>query len=186
MFLHVLIMATYEPLDDGVEVNGQTVLSVVNAFPDALQSRGEEILAENGIEDPEEDEWYSQENWLNAFEDLYDDVGERTIRGIGKVIPESAEWPPGTETIIDGVESIDTAYHMNHREGEIGNYAVNEVDEDRGIIIVECDNPYPCEFDKGILEGVSSEFSDSYVDVEEIGTQCRDEGGDECLYEVKF
>lgn len=179
-------MSAHEPLDDGVEVNGQTVLSVVNAFPEALQSRGEEILSENGIENPEEDEWYPQEDWLGAFDDLYDKMGERTLRQVGKIIPQSAEWPPGTEDVVDGVESIDTAYHMNHQGGEIGNYSVVEVDDDRGMVLVECDNPYPCQFDQGILEGVSSEFSDTHINVKEIGTECREDGGDACLYEVKY
>jgi hypothetical protein len=37
-------MTTYEPIDSDVEVNGQTVLSVVHAFPEALEEQGERIL----------------------------------------------------------------------------------------------------------------------------------------------
>lgn len=175
-------MATYEPIDSDVEVNGQTVISVVHAFPEALQERGERILANHGIEDPTEDEWYPQEAWLAAFSELSDSMGESTLRRIGKMIPQSAEWPPGTDTVVDGVESIDAAYHLNHRNGDIGNYAADRQGEDK--IHVTCDNPYPCAFDTGILKGVVKEFGDGKARVKEIGASCREEGSESCLYEV--
>jgi hypothetical protein len=177
-------MAEYKPLDDGVEVNGQTVFSVIHAFPDALQARGERILADHGIEEPEEDEWYDQEDWLSAFGELRESMGEATLENIGKMIPKSAEWPPGTESIVGGIESIDTAYHMNHRGGEIGNYSAEQADDSR--IRVVCDNPYPCAFDRGILKGVVNEFGTSRAKVEEIGGGCREEGADQCTYEVTW
>lgn len=177
-------MAEYEPLDSSVEVNGQTVLSVVSAFPDALQSRGERILADNGIENPEAGDWYQQKHWLDAFAELQDTMGDSTLEGIGKQIPKSAEWPPGTDTVAGGVESIDAAYHMNHRNGEIGNYAVEQVGDSR--VTVTCDNPYPCAFDIGIIKGVVTEFADEHARVQEIGSQCRENEGDKCLYEVEW
>jgi hypothetical protein len=177
-------MGSYEPLDTGVEVNGQTVLSVIHAFPETLQARGERILADHGIEDPTEQEWYAQEAWLAAFEDLSDSMGDSTLEKVGKMIPQSADWPPGTTSIVDGVESIDSAYEMNHRGGEIGNYAVDRREENS--LYVTCDNPYPCAFDVGILKGVVEEFGDERALVNEIGNTCREEGGDSCRYEVTW
>lgn len=177
-------MPTYEPLDEAVEVNGQTVMSVVHAFPDALQARGERVLADHGIENPTEDEWYPQQAWLAAFSEISESMGESTLEQIGKLIPRSAEWPPGTDTVVEGVESISTAYHMNHRNGEIGDYAA----EQRGptTIHVTCDNPYPCAFDTGILKGVVQEFGDSAARVSEVGDRCREEGAASCHYEVTW
>lgn len=177
-------MGSYEPIDSNVEVNGQTVLSVVHAFPEALQSQGERILADNGIEDPAEDEWYPQAAWLDAFSDLTDSMGESTLEQIGKTIPRSAEWPPGTDSVVEGVESIDSAYHMNHRGGEIGNYEADRVGEN--TIQVTCDNPYPCAFDMGILKGVVEEFGDARARVDEVGDGCREAGADHCRYEVTW
>ena len=177
-------MVTYEPLDSDVEVNGQTVLSVVHAFPESLQERGKRILANHGIEDPRMETWYPQEAWLAAFSELSESMGESTLERIGKMIPQSAEWPPDTDTVVDGVESIDAAYHMNHRNGEIGNYAAERLEEN--TIHVTCDNPYPCAFDTGILKGVVEEFGDSRARVNEIGASCREEGSENCLYEVTW
>ena len=77
-------MAQFRAFEDGVEVNGRTVLSVTRAFPGSLKSRGERLLAENGIEDPDPDEWYPQQAWLDAFAEISQDIGERTLRRIGK------------------------------------------------------------------------------------------------------
>lgn len=177
-------MNEYEPIETGVEVNGQTVLSVVEAFPAGLQSQGERILASHGIDEPEEGSWYEQAAWLSAFGELYDSLGERSIEKIGKTIPKTAEWPPGTDDIVSGVESIDRAYHMNHRGGEIGSYSAEKVEE--GLIRVTCDNPYPCPFDRGILKGVVSEFGERRAAVKEVGEHCREEGAKQCEYEVSW
>lgn len=177
-------MTTYEPLDSGVEVNGQAVLSVVNSFPDGSQSQGEQILANHGIKDPTDDEWYPQEAWLGALGELTDKLGQATVETIGREIPRSADWPPGTNTIVGGIASIDLAYQMNHRNGEIGNYEAEGVEGDR--IHIVCDNPYPCQFDIGIIKGVIDEFGDEQAQVMEIGDTCREEGEESCKYEVKL
>ena len=90
-------MAQYKAMAPGVEVNGQTVLSVVDAM--SVKRRGLQILAENGIEDPKPDEWYQQQSWLDAFRTIGDEM-----------IPSSedlncSEYPQSvlTETIESGM-----------------------------------------------------------------------------------
>lgn len=177
-------MPEYDALDSNVEVNGQTIRSVVEAFPPALRGRGEEILARNGIDDPGEDEWYPQQAWLDAFTELRERMGPATLGRIGKEIPKNADWPPDAETIVDGVESINKAYHMNHRGGEIGSYDVERVGPE--LTAVQCDNPYPCPFDLGIIKAVVDEFGDRPASVRETGSKCREDGAGECRYEVRI
>ena len=110
--------------------------------------------------------------------------GERTLSNIGQSIPENADWPPGISTVEEGIESIDDAYHMNHRGGEIGHYHFEgESDES---VKVRCTNPYPCTFDQGIITATASQFAGSYVSVEEIGDECRSDDGEECIYRVAW
>ena len=71
---------------------------------------------------------------------------------------------------------------MNHRGGDIGYYRAQRVDDE--TVEVQCKNPYPCAFDRGIIEAVTDEFAESYVSVTETGTQCRTDGGQECVYEA--
>jgi len=45
---------------------------------------------------------------------------------------------------------------MNHPNGSIGNYTYEKID-DKNVRIV-CTNPYPDEFDKGIIISMSRKF----------------------------
>lgn len=182
-------MTQFRVFEDGVEVNGQTVLSVVEGAGEVssvFEDRALKMLAENGIEDPQADEWYPQQAWLDAFQDIADSIGSQTLRNIGKKIPENADWPPDVDTVAGGLESINQAYHMNHRGGEIGYYEFEATGDAEGE--VHCKNPYPCDFDKGIVESVTEEFSPdgAFVDVLEESETCRNDGGDECVYSVMW
>lgn len=177
-------MVQLKPVASGVEVNGQTVLSFVDGVPGSFEEKAQRILAENGIEEPESGDWYPQEAWLEAFEEVANSIGESTLNNIGQSIPENAEWPLGVDGVLDGIESIDLAYHQNHRGGDIGHYEAEQVDD--STVRVECTNPYPCTFDQGIIKAVGREFSDEFVRVDEVGTDCRNDGGNKCVYEVSW
>jgi predicted hydrocarbon binding protein len=171
-------------LEDGVEVNGQTVLAFIDGVPSTFEDKAEYILERNGIENPKPDSWHPQQAWLDAFAEMAENIGENTLKNIGKSIPENADWPPGVTSVTEAIESIDDAYHMNHRNGEIGHYHAEAVDDEE--VRVRCTNPYPCAFDEGIITATSSKFSDGYVGIEESGSECRSEGGDECVYKVTW
>lgn len=178
-------MGQYEAFERGVEVNGQTVLAVVAGVPLVFEETALTILSENGIENPELDEWYSQQAWLDALSQIAENIGETKILNIGKSIPKNAKWPAGVESVCDGLDSIGQAYQLNHRGGDIGYYEAEQVDET--TVTVECKNPYPCAFDTGILEAVAEEFADSSTPtVTEVGDECRQEGGDTCRYEISW
>ncbi len=62
---------------------------------------------------------------------------------------------------------------MNHRNGDIGNYMFVKLNERSAKMI--CDNPYPCSFDKGILQSVGRKFApkDAIVHVDHDQGECR-------------
>ncbi len=84
--------------------------------------------------------------------------------------------------------SIDVAYHMNHKNGEIGDYKFKATDAHGGKFV--CKNPYPCDFDKGIIEAMANKFkpSDSLAVLVEHDPKCdcRKTGGDSCTYNVSW
>jgi hypothetical protein len=49
------------------------------------------------------------------------------------------------------------AYHMNHRNGEIGEYKYEKTGERSAKIT--CTNPYPDEFDKGLIFQMGRKFA---------------------------
>jgi hypothetical protein len=183
-------MAPYVAFDEDVEVNGQTVLAVVEGamgkFSDSYQQRAISALAEEGIEDPTPGQWYSQQAWLNAFERIAADLEPHVLDRIGEQIPSVADWPNDIDTVPEGLRSINDAYQRNHRGGEIGSYQFQLTDERTGT--VTCHNPYPCPFDRGLIRGVAQEYApiDGFVFIEETGVDCRRDGDDACTYTVHW
>ncbi len=76
-------MAQFEAFAPGVEVNGQTVLSVVEGMG-TMRTMALQILARNGIPDPKPGQWYSQQAWLDAFKAIAESVSPATLFQIGK------------------------------------------------------------------------------------------------------
>jgi hypothetical protein len=91
-------MAQFIAFDDSIEVNGQTILSVVRGMG-VFEKLALKILKEHGIDNPQPGRWYSQQAWLDAFKEIATKIGPNTLFEIGKKIPESADWPPEIRTI---------------------------------------------------------------------------------------
>lgn len=82
---------------------------------------------------------------------------------------------------------IDVAYHMNHRGGEIGNYEYQKTGERSALMI--CCNPYPCDFDRGIIESMIRRFKpkDSLMPMVDHNQDiCRKKGDELCKYIVTW
>jgi len=75
---------------------------------------------------------------------------------IGMKIPETAVFPPGINSIEIALNVLNDAYHMNHRNGEIGSYDAVKVGEQHYKMV--CRNPYPTDFDYGIIYGLVRRF----------------------------
>ncbi|MFC2137727.1 hypothetical protein ACFLTE_06090 [Bacteroidota bacterium] len=77
---------------------------------------------------------------------------------------------------------------MNHRNGSIGNYKYEKTGEKSAIIT--CTNPYPDDFDKGIISAMARRFkpaTSSIVNVKVDETKpARSKGGEETTYTIKW
>jgi hypothetical protein len=193
-------MAQFKAFDAKAEVNGETVLSVVDGMG-AFKKKALEILKSNGIDEPKPGKWYPQQKWLDAFKDIATKIGDHTLFSIGQAIPRNAQWPPFVNSIETALGSIDIAYHMNHRingkvlfdptsgkmsEG-IGHYSFQKTGEKSGKVV--CNNPYPCAFDKGIIESAANKFAkagDTVKVNEELTINCRKKNADSCTYTVNW
>lgn len=196
-------MAQYKAMAPGIEVNGETVLSVVTGMG-VFANTARSILSSNGIVDPKPGQWYPQQAWLDAFHQISLQVGPAVLYQIGKSIPTSAQFPPQISDIESALAAIDIAYHMNHRKNGtplldartgtlhegIGHYAVaiSQRGEQRARMV--CDNPYPCEFDRGIIDAMAKRFkpaSSAQVRVEhDESGPCRKKGAEACHYTVTW
>jgi hypothetical protein len=182
-------MAQFIPFEKGIQVNGQTVLSVVNALSAGQDSRSK-ILEKYGISNPQPEKWYSQEKWLEAFQEISDKVGQNTLFAIGKAIPENAKFPPEIDNLEKALSAIDMAYHMNHTKGDIGYYKLTSFNSATRIATMECKNPYPSEFDRGIITTMLRKFKpkDSLKNdvVLDLSKPSRLKGDDSCTYKITW
>lgn len=177
-------MALFKAFSPEVEVNGETVLSVVDGLG-SFKRQAYAILEENGIKDPQPGRWYPQQKWLDAFKEIGSRLGKNTLFVIGSKVPDNAKFPPEIDSIEKALSSIDVAYHMNHKGGEIGSYSFKSTGPRSAKMV--CKNPYPCDFDRGIIEAMAKRFkpSDGAIKVEHEGV-CRHTSGDSCSYAVSW
>jgi len=179
-------MAQFQAYSPGVQVNGQTVLSVMKGMGAFAPTAGQ-ILARHGITSPEAQGWNSQQAWLDAFKEIAQSIGPRTLNRIGVSIPNTAKFPPGLDTIDKALALIDVAYHMNHRGGEIGHYKFQKAGERKGVL--ECRNPYPCDFDRGIVEAMAKLFApkgSAPTVAHDASKPCRAKNGDSCTFLISW
>jgi hypothetical protein len=187
----------------GLEVNGESVLAIIDALP-AFSRRARESLKECGIVDPQPGEWYSQKGLMDALKKIAEGGGGSLLFQVGKTILSKAQMPPDIHDFTTAFALLDTAYHMNHRrngqvmfnsenqtmlEG-IGHYSFRPPAGYEKRAQVVCDNPYPCEFDHGLITFAARQFKPQealLVNVSHDDSQpCRNKGGRSCTYIINW
>jgi hypothetical protein len=146
----------------------------------------------------DQNSWYPLKGWLGVFERIREAMGGDPLHRAGLAVPRNAVFPPHVKGIRDALGSLDIAYHMNHRNrGEvmfdpntgsmlegIGHYDFRAGTGNTATMI--CTNPYPCEFDKGIITSVAQRFESKSTVVHEDRMPCRKSGGAACTYTIKW
>ncbi|HAM99968.1 MAG TPA: hypothetical protein DCQ26_15310 [Marinilabiliales bacterium] len=148
-------MKQFQASSPNVQVNGETVYAIIDGMS-AFRNKALKILADNSIVDPKPGMWFKQQDWLNAFKTISEQIGALTLNTIGQKIPENAVFPPQIDEIHTALGAINQAYHMNHRNGLIGDYTYQKSGEKSGKMV--CTNPYPDDFDKGIITAMGRRF----------------------------
>src|SRR5579859_5160424 len=109
-------------VDPAIQVVGGDVLAIKAAIK-ALGGDPEPLLDRHGLRNIQAEDWYSLQLNLDLLEDIrvskFDFLSQVAI---GEKIPDFVHWPPSIQTVEEAFGSIDTAYHMNHRGGDIGWY----------------------------------------------------------------
>lgn len=179
-------MAQFKAFEPGVEVMGSVVVSFVEVMG-AFKSLAEGILQDNGIPNPVPGNWYSQQAWLNSFRTITEQIGPNTVFLLARQIPTGAEIAPEIDTIEKALFSLDNAYRVSHRGGEAGHYIFVKTGNTTGQMHTL--NPYPCDFDRGILDALTKRFepSNPYLDiVHHDNAPCKKKGADSCTYSITW
>lgn len=194
----------FKPFEEGIEVSGENIGATLDGFK-KYPSVAMKHLVKHGIVKSKPGEvaeidrntWYPLKEWLAAYEGIANEVGFNSLYSIGRTVPENAVFPPQIKDINAAIASIDVAYHMNHRKNGavmfdpatgmmlegIGHYGYEAIPGENRIVCV-CENPYPCDFDRGIIAAMASRFEPGARTVHDNEAPCRKKGADSCTYIV--
>lgn len=172
------------PFGPKVEVSGGNILSLLAAMG-AFRERGEEILGENGIRGVTAQGWYPLQGFLATLDSISRTVGPHTLFQIGRRIPDHIFLPARINTFEDVCAAFDAAFDLNHRGGDAGGIGYHVTAIRSATIITS--TPYPCDFDRGVIQGFFQRFMDRRVTVAHDETRaCKALGGSSCTYLVRL
>lgn len=194
------------PVAAGIEIDSRNVANVLQAFR-LVPNIAYRILADHRLGRLEPDgnfvpdgrPWWPLNSYLGALSKINEVVGTSKMLEIGKLVHKHASLPPSLTDIHSAFQSIDVAYHLNHRkdgvvmfdlasgrmlEG-IGHYRPKRNPHADRMTVV-CETPYPCDVDRGILWGFALRF-ETRAFVEHVSSSpCRKNGAASCTFSVSW
>jgi len=193
----------FKAFEPGIELRGQVLEFMVAGFR-IVPSVGLRILSKHGLvkRGPDgkpafdREGWFPQQAGLDAFRAIYDEVGSFTIFEIGRQLGLHVYCPPEVNDLESAMRWKDINYHLFHRKnGEvmydvatgrmtegIGHYVCERRDNTTRVVVAS--NPYPCDFDLGIVAGDVERFAPQGRVVHNDRSPCRKKGADSCTYVI--
>lgn len=177
-------MAEFISFDPNVEVRGQSMMSVIAG----MSASARPMIEKYGLDKLEADKWYP----LQPILDFYKEVSQAknaslNLVSTGTKVPEKAVFPPEIDNIVKALLSLDDAYHMNHRNGDIGHYKPRVINNRQVEIVAE--TPFPCDLDYGIILGLARRFKPANAHLavyHDSKAPCRKKGGETCTYHISW
>jgi len=163
-------------------VSGGNILSMLAAMG-PFRKRGEAILADHGIGQVDVERWYPLRAYVASLRMIGQKMGPNTLLQIGKQIPNHIPLPPHLDTFEKVASSFGPAFDMNHR-GYPPHVITYQMTSDRSVLITT-GTPYPCEFDRGVIQGFFQTLLGTRVTVthDEVGG-CKNDGSETCTHLV--
>lgn len=169
------------------EVIGNSLRALMESMS-VMKVEAQRLLRAHGIADAQPGQWYPLLSVIRALDDVRTQVGPRTVRAIGHRVATYALVPTRPLLFTHLIAGSDSIYRSNHR-GSWGLGGYHPMGGTAASARLRCDNPYPCEFDQGLLEGFFERFtppgSFRLRLLHEPGG-CRDQGGEACLYQLTW
>jgi len=176
-------MVEFVSFDPNVEVSGQSMLCVVAGMGKSARP----LLEKYGLDKLEPDKWYELQPILDFYKEIsHSSNSLLNLHSTGLKVPDTAVFPPDIDSISKALVSLDEAYHMNHRGGEIGHYRTLVLSTHQMDIVAE--TPFPCDLDYGIILGLARRFKPVHaIPVVWHGQgACRKKGAESCTYHVRW
>ncbi len=177
-------MVEYVAFDNHVETRSASFSLVFELAPDRDIILG--ILNKHNI-DLEQDVWHPQQQILDAYREI-SELGNFDLIALGMRIPDALPFPPHIDSVETALSSLDEAYHMNHRGGDIGEYVFEKTGDRSGKVI--CCNPYPSDLDYGLIYRMVKKFRDNtntaFSVKRDPDAPSRKNGDDSCTFLIEW
>lgn len=169
------------------EVVGASVQIIIQSMG-RVKDMGLKILQENDVNiNVPLDGWVNLSSFIRSLEQIGTKFGPNTLYMIGKTVPEIIQFPPMINGFESAMGSINISYLNSHRniDKTYPYYSFKKEGERKAS--VHCDNPYPSEFDRGLITGLARKFPpknisgpmDAHLD---RGKPTRKEGANSCTF----
>lgn len=187
-----------------VEVRGEVIIGIKEVLNSTLGKTKGISLKSFNLDTAKPNEWYPLKNLIDFFTSIEKSNGSMILQKIGIEVANSAVWPDTVQTTQAALESMNLAYHMNHRrngqelfdyekgviiEGYIG-HDVLEIDHEKQIVNFICGSFYPSDFDLGMAKQVVKIFANNPVAALSVrrdnSKPSRKKGGETCTYTLNY
>jgi len=184
-------MRQFQAFDQRVELSGGHLIAIVQAFPAGTEKIGVAMLTARGINAPQPDSWYKLQAVLDVMKDLYATFNPGLLTRMGYRVAQLVKLPPHWQSLEIALNELDIGYKMNHRGGEIGSYACEDLGIQSGLrrIKMIVKTHWPCEYELGLIQGIGDRFKKEGIEVlvrKDEEAPCRRTGGDSCTYLVSW
>lgn len=168
------------------EVSGKMVLTSLEAMG-SFRNTTLKILESTGIQNPQIIKWYPLHLYVDALSQLSKKVGQSPLYMIGMRDAEKMSFSTGNNLVETILGSLTSAYKMHHRGSECGQFVLSTIDNN--TYSLNCCTPYPCAYNKGLIEGIIMRFKKpgEFISVNHDNTKpCRDHFGKSCTFIIRI
>ena len=140
------------------ETPGALVLgSTMRATLNALGEQALPIMAEHGLSDVQDNEWYLFQNYLDVIKKVAQGGfgAMQDLVAIGMLIPDVAILPPEVDTLEQVLAGLGITFTSHHKDAGIG----WEVRQEGNTTICDSYTPYPDEMEYGVLYSFARHFT---------------------------
>jgi hypothetical protein len=145
------------------------------------------LLDRSGIRQPQAEAWYALPAYLAFMADVEEAHGRAALLAMGRAIPDTSRFPPELDALERALGLLDVAYQVNHRGVAIGRYHCEWLGPRHAEML--CENPYPCDLDRGIFERLMERFGGTGPEASvshKPGAGCRRLGAKACRFDLRW
>ncbi len=135
--------------------------------------------------------WVDLNKWINALKEIEQRFGPATMFNIGKTVPSVIAFPPQVNSFESAMNGLNYSYLLTHRGIPNSDKYYKFRMTGQKSAIMECDNPYPSDFDRGLLSGMTRKFPPAgvvgMVDVKlDESVPSRKTSGKSCVFKMSW